>query len=103
MGKFGTRDVVFTERIQSVCSIYNHYTYDVLSDASGQLVIMRCATSFGNNAIALLGLNASETAMAGSYRGGDDDDEISVSLVEETGVSGYYFQLCPDRSDINGY
>ena len=24
----------------------------------------------------------------GSYRGGDNDDEVSVSLVEETGVPG---------------
>ena len=48
------------------------------------------AASSTMDGLALLGLNALATARGpGSYRGGDyDDDEMLVSLVEETRVPG---------------
>ena len=42
-----------------------------------------------------MGFNVSATATTGLYRGGDDDDadEMSVSLVEETGAPGGHHPL----------
>ena len=39
----------------------------------------------------VLGLNKPQQH-SGSYRGGDDDDEMAVALVEETGAPGGNYQ-----------